>query len=143
MKRIFAMAAAVAAMIVTSTVSGMASNLVAHIDIATQTMTVTDGGRVLHQWPVSTARNGYYTPRGSFQPTRMHKMWYSRKYDMTPMPYSVFFRGGYAIHGTTQVKRLGRPASHGCVRLATGNARTFYELVRMRGAQNTRIVLTN
>ncbi|RFC68040.1 MULTISPECIES: L,D-transpeptidase [Mesorhizobium] len=143
MKRILAMAAAVAAMIMTSTVSSMAANLVAHIDIATQTMTVTDGGRILHRWPVSTARNGYYTPRGSYKPTRMHKMWYSRKYDMTPMPYSVFFRGGYAIHGTTQVKRLGRPASHGCVRLATGNARAFYELVRMRGAQNTRIVLTN
>jgi lipoprotein-anchoring transpeptidase ErfK/SrfK len=73
----------------------------------------------------------------------MHKMWYSRKYDMTPMPYSVFFRGGYAIHGTNYVKRLGRPASHGCVRLATGNAKRFYDLVRAHGAGNTRIVLTN
>lgn len=143
MKRILAMAAAVAAMIMTSTASGAAANLVAHIDITTQTMTVTDGGRVVHRWPVSTGRSGYYTPRGTYHPTRMHKMWHSRKYDMTPMPYSVFFRGGYAIHGTSQVKRLGRPASHGCVRLATTNAKRFYELVRMRGANNTRIVLTN
>lgn len=143
MKRDLAMAAAVAAMIMTSTASVAAANLVAHIDIAAQTMTVTDGGRVVHRWPVSTARKGYYTPRGTFRPTRMHRMWYSRKYDMTPMPYSIFFRGGYAIHGTSQVKRLGRPASHGCVRLATGNAKRFYELVRVHGPQNTRIMLTN
>jgi lipoprotein-anchoring transpeptidase ErfK/SrfK len=137
------MAAAAAAMILTSTASGLAANLVAHIDIAAQRMTITDNGRVIHDWPVSTARKGYHTPRGSYRPTRMHKMWYSRKYDMTPMPYSIFFKGGYAIHGTSQVKRLGSPASHGCVRLATGNAKQFYDLVRLYGAQNTRIVLTN
>ncbi len=70
-------------------------------------------------------------------------MWYSRKYDMSPMPYSVFFRGGYAIHGTGYVKSLGRPASHGCVRLSKGNAAAFYSLVRQHGNKNTRIVLTN
>ncbi|MCO5065570.1 MAG: L,D-transpeptidase [Rhizobiaceae bacterium] len=143
MRRILALAAVVAATVLASTVPGLAANLVAHIDIAAQRMTITDNGRIIHSWPVSTARKGYYTPRGSYRPTRMHKMWYSRKYDMTPMPYSVFFRGGYAIHGTTQVKRLGSPASHGCVRLATTNAKRFYDLVRMYGAQNTRIVLTN
>ena len=143
MKRILAMAAGVAALILTFTAQGMAANLVAHIDIATQRMIVTDDGRIIHSWPVSTARPGYYTPRGSYRPIRMHKMWHSRKYDMTPMPYSVFFNGGYAIHGTTQVKRLGRPASHGCVRLETGNAKRFYDLVRLYGAENTRIVLTN
>ncbi|MBX3597375.1 MAG: L,D-transpeptidase [Rhizobiaceae bacterium] len=143
MKSILAAMAAGAVVFLTSTASGTASNLVAHIDIAAQTMTVTDNGRVLHRWPVSTARRGFTTPRGTYRPTRMHKMWHSRKYDMTPMPYSIFFRGGYAIHGTTQVKRLGTPASHGCVRLATSNAKRFYELVKFRGAKNTRIVLTN
>ena len=143
MKPIFTFAASLAALVMASALPAAASNLVAHIDVAAQTMTVTDGGRVVHKWPVSTARRGYSTPRGTYRPTRMHKMWHSRKYDMTPMPYSIFFKGGYAIHGTTQVKRLGTPASHGCVRLETGNARKFFELVKMRGAQNTRIVLTN
>ncbi len=73
----------------------------------------------------------------------MHRMWYSRKYEMSPMPYSVFFRGGYAIHGTGYVKQLGRPASHGCVRLATSNAAQFYSLVREMGPGNTRIIVTN
>ncbi len=123
--------------------SAHAGSLEARIDVSKQTMTVSEGGQVLYRWPVSTARKGYYTPRGSYRPTRMHKMWYSRKYDMSPMPYSVFFRGGYAIHGTNYVKHLGRPASHGCVRLQTGNAARFYAMVREAGAGNTRIVVVN
>ena len=73
----------------------------------------------------------------------MHRMWYSRKYDMSPMPYAVFYRGGYAVHGTGAVKQLGRPASHGCVRLHTANAATFYSLVKQIGRKNTRISIVN
>lgn len=117
--------------------------LVARVSIATQTMTVSVDGRVIHQWPVSTAHKGYVTPRGSWRPKRLHRMWYSSKYDNSPMPYSVFYNGGYAIHGTGSVRQLGRPASHGCVRLQTGNAALFYSLVREVGAGNTRIIVTN
>lgn len=122
---------------------GWAASLVANVNITTQTMTVMKQGRIIHQWRVSTARKGYVTPRGSWRPTRMHKMWHSRKYDMSPMPYSVFYHGGYAIHGTSAVKRLGKPASHGCVRLDTANARRFYTLVKEAGPQNTRIIVSN
>ncbi len=120
-----------------------AASLVARVDVANQTMTVSKYGRVVHVWKVSTARKGYITPRGSWRPTRMHKMWRSRKYDNAPMPYSVFYYGGYAIHGTGYVKQLGRPASHGCVRLATPNAAHFYSLVKEFGPGNTRIIVTN
>lgn len=106
-------------------------------------MTVSRYGQVIHVWKVSTARKGYVTPRGSWRPTRLHKMWYSRKYDNSPMPYSVFYYGGYAVHGTGAVKSLGRPASHGCVRLQTANAATFYSLVKEIGPGNTRIIVTN
>lgn len=121
----------------------LADVLVARVNVSTQTMTVSMGGRVIHQWPVSTARSGYVTPRGSWRPKRLHRMWYSQKYDNSPMPYSVFYNGGYAIHGTGAVRQLGRPASHGCVRLQTANAARFYALVREVGASNTRIVVTN
>jgi lipoprotein-anchoring transpeptidase ErfK/SrfK len=106
-------------------------------------MTVTKHGRVIHRWKVSTARRGYVTPRGSWRPTRLHRMWHSRKYDMSPMPYSVFYHRGYAIHGTGAVKQLGRPASHGCVRLHTANAAKFYALVKQMGPGNTRVVVVN
>jgi len=130
-------------MLVAAASASFANAVVARIDVSSQTMTVSKHGRVLYTWPVSTARKGYVTPRGQYRPTRMHKMWYSRKYDMSPMPYSIFFRGGYAIHGTNYVKQLGRPASHGCVRLHTANAARLYELVKEVGAGNARIVVTN
>jgi lipoprotein-anchoring transpeptidase ErfK/SrfK len=123
--------------------SASAGQLVAKVDVSSQTMTVTYRGEVLHKWKVSTGRKGFYTPRGSWRPQRMAREYYSRKYDNAPMPYSVFFTGGYAIHGTNKVKALGRPASHGCVRLQTGNAATFYSLVQQVGRKNTRIVVTN
>ncbi len=131
------------AMLLASLAAASAAKLVAHIDISSQTMTVTQNGSVVYHWKVSTARSGYVTPRGSYRPTRMHKMWYSRKYDNAPMPYSVFFRGGYAIHGTPHVKRLGTPASHGCVRLHPSNAATLFSMIKQVGPGNTRIVISN
>jgi lipoprotein-anchoring transpeptidase ErfK/SrfK len=119
------------------------AGVVARIEISTQTMTVSEDGNVLYSWKVSTGRGPYRTPRGTFRPIRMHTMWHSRKYDNAPMPYSIFFHGGYAIHGTDAIKSLGRPASHGCVRLHPANAKTLFNLVRARGSGQTRIVLVN
>lgn len=140
--RLIRFAMVVAAAICIS-VPAYAATLVAHIDLSSQRMTVKVNGKTQHRWAVSTARRGYRTPVGSFSPKRLERNWYSRKYDMAPMPYSIFFLGGYAIHGTNAVSRLGRPASHGCVRLAPGNASRLFSLVRRYGMGNTRIVVTN
>lgn len=118
-----------------------ANQLVARVSLSQQTMQVLVDGRPAFEWKVSTARKGYVTPTGTFKPTRMHEMWYSRKYDNAPMPYSVFFHGGYAVHGTDAVKRLGRPASHGCIRLHPDHAADFYSLVETFGPANTEIVI--
>ena len=106
-------------------------------------MHVTVDGGTYAVWKVSTARRGYYTPRGSFRPQVLKRMHYSRKYDNSPMPYSVFFHGGYAIHGTEYVRRLGSPASHGCIRLHTANAAAFYSLIKRYGRGSTRIRVVN
>ena len=102
-------------------------------------MSVAVDGADLATWPVSTARRGYRTPVGSFTPYSLQRMHYSRLYDDTPMPYSIFFHGGYAIHATTEIRSLGRPVSHGCVRLSPDNARSLFELVQSHGPQNTTI----
>jgi lipoprotein-anchoring transpeptidase ErfK/SrfK len=51
------------------------------------------------------------------------------------MPHSIFFSGGYAIHGTYATGSLGRPVSHGCVRLSPGHAAMLYDMVRREGAR--------
>lgn len=142
LRKAFAGAAIAAVLLLGAAVSADAAALVANVDITTQTMTVKKYGKVIHTWKVSTARGGFVTPAGEWRPYRMHKMWHSRKYEMAPMPFAVFYHGGYAVHGTTAVSRLGTPASHGCVRLETANAETFYTLVKELGPGNTRIVVT-
>jgi hypothetical protein len=79
---------------------------------------------------------------GNLHYESMNKMWYSKQWDNAPMPHAVFFtKEGHSIHGTYEVKRLGKPASHGCVRLSTENAATLYALVGEIGLKNTQVVL--
>jgi lipoprotein-anchoring transpeptidase ErfK/SrfK len=113
------------------------------INISDQSMSVDVNGWSYANWRVSTARDGYYTPRGRYRVQRMAKEYYSQKYDNSPMPYSVFFKGGYAIHGTDYVRSLGRPASHGCVRLHPRNAARLFSLVQKYGMNRTRITLVD
>ena len=115
--------------------------VVAQIQISSQRMTVIVDGAVRHVWPVSTARAGYATPSGNFTPVRLERMWYSTIYHRSPMPHAIFFNGNFAVHGTYETKALGRPASHGCVRLHPANARALFDLVRERGMANSRIVV--
>ena len=119
-----------------------AANIVAKVDVSQQVMRVYVNGRRYYTWRVSTGRRGYYTPRGSYRPTFLKRMHYSSKYNNSPMPWSIFFKGGYAIHGTNYIKRLGRPASHGCIRLHPAAARELYHLVK-RNRGRTRIVIKN
>ena len=102
-----------------------------------QSMEVYENGELLDVWPVSTARRGYVTPGGTFYPYSLQRMHYSKKYDNAPMPNSIFFNGGYAIHATPHVGNLGRPASHGCVRLSPANAESLYELVKVNRNSTT------
>jgi lipoprotein-anchoring transpeptidase ErfK/SrfK len=134
---------AAAALLVVCSQAVVAASLVARVDVAAQKMTVMHYGKLLYEWPVSTARAGFSTPRGEWRPYRMHRMWHSRTYNNAPMPFSVFYDRGWAVHGTSEVRRLGTPASSGCVRLDTVNAETFYTLVRQVGPGNTRIIVEN
>lgn len=113
------------------------------VDISSQSMNVNVNGWPYGRWKVSTARKGYYTPRGAWRPFALKKMHYSRKYDNSPMPHSIFFLGGYAIHATDYLKQLGRPASHGCIRLSPQNAARLYSLVQKHGMRATRISISN
>lgn len=125
---------------VTAIPSGPAlAHIVAQVNLSDQRMDVLVNGLHYASWRISSGRKGYRTPTGSYRPKILRRMHYSSKYDNAPMPYSIFFHRGYAIHGTTEVKRLGRPASRGCVRLHPENARELFGLVKRYGMANTRI----
>ena len=112
------------------------------INKVSQKMTVTVDGVEKYVWLVSTGASGYSTPSGSYTPFRMEPDHYSKEWDDAPMPHSIFFTPtGHAIHGSPHTKRLGRRASHGCVRLAPDNATTLYALVEKAGMKNTRVIV--
>jgi lipoprotein-anchoring transpeptidase ErfK/SrfK len=121
--------------------AAQASAIVVVVDKSAQELTVSVDGAPRYSWPVSTARMGYRTPNGTYRPQRLERMWHSRIYDWSPMPYSIFFNGGYAIHGTYETRSLGAPASHGCIRLAPANAAVLFSLVKANLGE-TRIVVT-
>nr|WP_246801729.1 L,D-transpeptidase [Bradyrhizobium genosp. L] len=126
-----------------SALSPARADVVVHIDKSSQRMEVSVDGAPRYSWPVSTGRSGYGTPNGVFHPQMMARRWFSRKYYNSPMPYSIFFHGGFAIHGTNDLARLGGPASHGCVRLHPSHAAALYGLVEREGRGSTRIEITN
>lgn len=107
--------------------------VLAKVDLSSQRMRVYKGGRLIHTWKVSTGRKGYRTPTGTWRIHRMHKEYYSKKYHGAPMPYAMFYHRGFAVHGTGAISRLGRPASHGCVRLHPSHAATLFSMVRRSG----------
>jgi hypothetical protein len=117
------------------------AELLVSISKSQQRLSIMVDGAEAYRWPVSTGRRGYTTPSGSYRPTRLERRWYSRKYQMSPMPWSVFFHRGYAVHGTMEAYSLGRPASHGCVRLRPDNASILFSMVRRYGARHTKLVV--
>lgn len=119
------------------------SKVVVTVDKGIQEMTVWVDGAEQYTWPVSTGIAGFSTPSGSYTASSMNKIWYSKQWDNAPMPHAVFFtKQGHAIHATNEVRNLGKPASHGCVRLSPKNAETFFNLVKETGLENTEVVLT-
>lgn len=113
------------------------------IDKTSQRMTVSLNGVAAYEWPVSTGRAGFSTPSGTFVATSMNEIWYSKQWDNSPMPHAIFFmRDGHAIHGSFEVKNLGRPVSHGCVRISPKNAAILFAMVKQNGLRNTQVVVS-
>src|ERR1700679_2144538 len=119
------------------------ADVVVQIDKSSQRMAVSVDGAMRYNWPVSTGRDGYGTPSGTFHPQSMARHYFSRKYYNAPMPHAIFFYYGFAIHGTNDIARLGGPASHGCVRLHPAHAAALFALVERNGPRNTRIEISN
>lgn len=111
--------------------------IIARVSISRQVIEVFHEGRKLYEWPVSTARKGKITPTGRWTGAQwLSKNHKSSLYNGAPMPYAIFFNGNYAIHGTNQIRKLGSPASAGCIRLHPDNARILFNMVRAEGKKN-------
>jgi len=122
--------------------AGADASVVIHVDKSSQKMSVEVDGQSRYQFAVSTGRAGYGTPNGTYHPQRLERTWFSKEYYDSPMPHSIFFSRGYAIHGSYEIRHLGGPASHGCIRLHPSNAAKLFALVKEEGMGNTTIVVS-
>lgn len=120
-----------------------------------QRMKVIENGVHVGTWKVSTGRERrevaksgkrYFssTPVGWFTPYTLRRNHYSRTWQ-APMPFSIFFNGGIAVHATTRghYRELGSRASGGCVRLTKDNAETLFEMVSKAGQGLVPVVKRN
>ena len=104
------------------------------VSIRRQTMVVKgpDGGIIFGPWHVSTTAHGMPEQKGRFaiDAKRMYRVHFSSQYHGSPMPDSLFYKNGRAIHGTDHPEELGSQASMGCVRLHKANARRLFDVVQ-------------
>ncbi len=121
----------------------MRDTLVLSADLRTQRLTVIEDDKRRYTWPISSGRPGFATQTGRFRPQWASRLWHSIQYENAPMPHAVFFHQGMAFHATNAIGMLGRPASHGCIRLAAGNAALLYKLVHKHGFAHTKIIVHN
>ena len=143
MRSVHMLPAAFGALILAAFAAPAQAEIVVNIDKNTQTMTVAVDGAQRYVWPVSTGRPGYDTPNGTFRPNRMDADHLSQEWDNAPMPHAIFFdMNGHAIHGFFDVKHLGIPVSHGCVRIAPDHATTLFNLVGSEGMKATTVVVS-
>ena len=131
------------AVMVSQSTEAIAGRIVARVDISQQVMTVYQDGRKRYSWKVSTARRGKVTPRGSWKAKWLSRHHRSSRYNNAPMPYSIFYSGNFAVHGTNQISRLGRPASSGCIRLHPKNAAVLFRLAQSYGLKNTVVTVVD
>ena len=123
--------------------TGENNQVVVQVSLSTQSMRVYQNNSASYEWPVSTARPGKVTPKGSWQAKWLSRHHKSSRYNNAPMPYSIFYNGNFAVHGTDQIDRLGSPASAGCIRLHPNNAAILFQLVQEVGLQNTIITVSD
>lgn len=110
--------------------------IVVLVDKSEQKMQVFIDGKKAQTWNVSTARSGKVTPSGTWTAKWLSKNHRSSLYNNAPMPFSIFYDGNFAIHGTDEIERLGIPASSGCIRLHPEHAKFLFEAVQMVGKKN-------
>ena len=138
---IFCLALTCLSSVCLSTVAAKAEVLIS-VNKSSQRLSVHVDGAQRYSWAISSGLAGG-PPSGAYRPERLERKWYSRKYDWSPMPHAIFFHHGFAIHGTNYISRLGRRASHGCVRLHPQHAAILFDLVQSRGKSSTRIIVSD
>ncbi|MBE9225792.1 L,D-transpeptidase [Phormidium sp. LEGE 05292] len=98
------------------------------VDLSSQRLYAWQNGRRIYSSRISSGKRSTPTRLGTFAIQRkyLYKTMRGRGYVAPNVPYTMFYSGGYAIHGAYWHNRFGTPITHGCVNLPVGKARQLY-----------------
>jgi hypothetical protein len=116
------------------------SNRWVDVGIINQVMVLWEGQRPYYVTLVSTGRDGLgdpqqtrSTPQGTFRIYQKHVTSTmdsdvaDEEFELRDVPWVMYFKGGYALHGAYWHDDFGRARSHGCVNLAPIDARIVFQ----------------
>jgi lipoprotein-anchoring transpeptidase ErfK/SrfK len=104
------------------------------IDLSRQRLfAMNKDGQVLAEYKVSTGRAGYETPQGNYKIVNKAAYAYSKKYEADMFHWmGITSNGDIGLHGLkggSYERRLGRRASHGCIRLSRADAQYLFSII--------------
>ncbi len=103
------------------------------IDISAQRLTAWQGDVPVFETIVSTGKPGWRTLPGVFHVYRKYEStrMTGADYDTPDVPWTMYYSGGFAIHGAYWHNNFGTPVSHGCVNLRVPEAKALFEWAPM------------
>lgn len=104
-----------------------------YVDLRNQFAALYEGDRMVFVTLVSSGDEGHETPPGTYRLEAKHISTTmdneenpSGPYMIQDVPWVMYFKGSYALHGAFWHDRFGLKTSHGCVNLAPADARRFF-----------------
>ncbi|MFO0710414.1 MAG: L,D-transpeptidase [Sandaracinus sp.] len=105
-----------------------------HVDLSSQTLVAYEGDRPVFATLVSSGREGFETPTGTFRIQSKHvsatmddTASATEAYSIEDVPWTMYFEGSFALHAALWHDQFGRQRSHGCVNLAPADARWLFQ----------------
>lgn len=105
-----------------------------HVDLSSQTLVAYEGDRPVFATLVSSGREGFETPTGTFRIQSKHVSATmddtsspTEAYSIEDVPWTMYFEGSFALHAALWHDQFGRRRSHGCVNLAPADARWLFQ----------------
>lgn len=110
------------------------SNKWIEVSLDQQKLRAWEGNNIVKEFPISSGL-WHPTPKGDYKiwmKTRFQRMTGGSKelgtfYDLPNVPYNMFFKQGFALHGAYWHSNFGHPMSHGCVNEPVANAADMFE----------------
>ena len=113
------------------------------VSIPDRKLALVEDGRVAKIYPVAVGAAATPSPAGSYTVAARvsHPTWYGPGKVVPPGKRNPLgprwiglSRKGYGIHGTSSPRSIGRPASHGCIRMHNSDVEELFELVEVGDA---------